>query len=35
MVVRIEDSGYASYDNGFVIQSDDGREFAVIVKQWR
>jgi hypothetical protein len=34
-VVRIEDSGYASYDNGFVIQSDDGREFAVIVKQWR
>jgi len=24
-----------SNDNGFVIQSDDGREFAVIVKQWR
>jgi hypothetical protein len=34
-VIRIEDSGYATYDKGFVVQSEDGSEYAIIVKQWR
>ncbi len=34
-VIRIEDSGYATYDKGIVVQSEDGSEYAIIVKQWR
>lgn len=34
-VVRMEDSGYATYDKGLVVQSEDGSEYAIIVKQWR